>query len=91
MSRRPSVDSTFAEIAELIASAKVRAAQAVNTALIDLYWQVGGIISRKIAAAEWGEGGPTGDISRTHPSRPAGLYPQESLPHAAISRCLEGS
>ena len=56
MSRRPSVDSTFAEIAELIASAKVRAAQAVNTALIDLYWQVGGIISRKIAAAEWGEG-----------------------------------
>jgi predicted nuclease of restriction endonuclease-like (RecB) superfamily len=30
--------------------------QSVNTALIDLYWQVGAIISRKIAAAEWGEG-----------------------------------
>jgi len=56
MSRGPSVDSTFTEIAKLIASAKVRAAQAVNTALIDLYWQVGRIISRKIAAAEWGEG-----------------------------------
>lgn len=56
MSRRSPVDSAFAEIAALIASAKVRAVQAVNTALIDLYWQVGGIISRKIAAAEWGDG-----------------------------------
>ncbi|CAN5682475.1 PDDEXK nuclease domain-containing protein [soil metagenome] len=56
MSRRPPIDSSFSEIAELIAAAKVRAIQAVNSALIDLYWQVGGIISRKIAAAEWGEG-----------------------------------
>jgi hypothetical protein len=53
MSRKPVVDTGFAEIAALIASAKVRAFQAVNTALIDLYWQVGGIISRKIAVAEW--------------------------------------
>ena len=71
MSRRPPVDSTFAEIAELIASAKVRAAQAVNTALIDLYWQVGGIISRKIAAAEWGDGvvDQLADyLARTHPA-----------------------
>ena len=28
----------------------------VNTALIDLYWNVGEIISRKITAAEWGDG-----------------------------------
>jgi predicted nuclease of restriction endonuclease-like (RecB) superfamily len=28
----------------------------VNTSLIDLYWQIGEIISRKIAAAEWGDG-----------------------------------
>jgi predicted nuclease of restriction endonuclease-like (RecB) superfamily len=46
----------FTEIVELIASAKQRAIQAVNTSLIDLYWQVGEIISRKIAAAEWGDG-----------------------------------
>lgn len=55
MNRKPLPDNTFTEIAELVASAKVRAAQAVNTALIDLYWQVGGIISRKIETAEWGE------------------------------------
>jgi hypothetical protein len=29
---------------------------AVNTALIDLYWQIGEIISRRVAAAQWGEG-----------------------------------
>jgi hypothetical protein len=28
----------------------------VNSQLIELYWQVGAIISRKIAAAEWGDG-----------------------------------
>jgi len=46
----------FGEILQLIASARQRAVQAVNTALIDLYWQVGEVISRKIAAAEWGDG-----------------------------------
>ena len=30
--------------------------QAVNTTLIELYWQIGQRISRKIAAAEWGDG-----------------------------------
>lgn len=46
----------FAEITQLIAAAKQRAVQAVNTALIDLYWQIGQTISRKIAQAEWGDG-----------------------------------
>ncbi|MEQ1525968.1 MAG: DUF1016 N-terminal domain-containing protein [Gallionella sp.] len=48
--------SDFNEITQLIAAAKQRAVQAVNVALIDLYWQVGQIISRKIAQAEWGDG-----------------------------------
>jgi len=48
--------SDFNEILGLIASAKQRAVQAVNTTLIDLYWQVGEVISRKIAGAEWGDG-----------------------------------
>lgn len=30
--------------------------QAVNTALIDLYWRIGEMLSRKIAVAEWGAG-----------------------------------
>jgi hypothetical protein len=32
-----------------------RAYRAVNTTLIELYWQIGEHISRKIAAAEWGD------------------------------------
>jgi hypothetical protein len=45
----------FSEIVHLIAASREKALQAVNTALIGLYWEVGGIISRKIAAAEWGD------------------------------------
>ena len=52
----PPDDAGFAEFAGLIAAARQQAFQAVNTALIDLYWQVGQYISRKIAAAEWGVG-----------------------------------
>jgi predicted nuclease of restriction endonuclease-like (RecB) superfamily len=55
-SKRSITDAAFAEIVELIAAARQRAVQAVNTTLIDLYWQVGAIISRKMEAAEWGDG-----------------------------------
>lgn len=46
----------FDEVLHLIETAKQRAYQAVNTTLIELYWQVGEFISRKLAAAEWGDG-----------------------------------
>ena len=46
----------FSEVVGLIATSQQRAFQAVNTTLIDLYWQVGEYISRKIEAAEWGDG-----------------------------------
>jgi predicted nuclease of restriction endonuclease-like (RecB) superfamily len=46
----------FSDIADLIAQAKQRAVQAVNTTLIELYWTVGERISRKIAMSEWGDG-----------------------------------
>jgi len=49
-------DSGFAEVVQLISTARQRAMQAVNTSLIDLYWQVGAIISCKIHSAEWGDG-----------------------------------
>jgi predicted nuclease of restriction endonuclease-like (RecB) superfamily len=49
-------DETFSEVVGLIVASRERAVQAVNTALIELYWRIGETISRKIAAAEWGEG-----------------------------------
>src|ERR1035437_2137959 len=48
-------EAGFAEIVGLMAAARQRAFLAVNTTLIDLYWQVGEYISRKIEAAEWGD------------------------------------
>ena len=56
MSTLPTPQSDFNEILGLITAAKQRAVQVVNTTLIDLYWQVGEVISRKIAGAEWGDG-----------------------------------
>jgi len=49
-------EEAFSEIVSLIAASRQRALQAVNATLIDLYWQVGETISRKIEAAEWGDG-----------------------------------
>ena len=47
---------TFSEVVRLIAASREKVAQSVNTALIDLYWELGATISRKIGAAEWGDG-----------------------------------
>ncbi len=51
----PVAESGFDEIAGLIATARHRTFQAVNSALIDLYWQVGETISRKVSSAGWGK------------------------------------
>jgi len=56
MSKELSQNTQFNEVSELIASAKLRAVQAVNSTLVDLYWHVGAIISQKVEAAEWGDG-----------------------------------
>jgi predicted nuclease of restriction endonuclease-like (RecB) superfamily len=57
---KPLIDRTteqsFAEIVEIIRTAKQTAAQAVNTQLVELYWQIGAYISLKLDQAEWGDG-----------------------------------
>lgn len=49
-------EEAFAEILTLISASRERALQTVNAALIALYWDVGAMISRKIQAADWGDG-----------------------------------
>jgi len=49
-------EEVFSEVVRLIAASREKAMQSVNTALIELYWEVGAMISRKIEAAEWGDG-----------------------------------
>ena len=46
----------FEEVLALIDAARSRAVAAVNHELVDLYWQIGEYISRKIESAAWGDG-----------------------------------
>lgn len=46
----------FTEVSALIAAARDNVARAVNLGLIDLYWNIGQIISRRIARDGWGKG-----------------------------------
>lgn len=46
----------FGEVLALIESARRRAYQAVNTELVNLYWQLGEYISEKLESAKWGDG-----------------------------------
>ena len=55
MTALSTADNRFNEVLALIQSAKQQAVQAVNTQLIELYWQVGAYISRKLEDAEWGD------------------------------------
>lgn len=49
------IKSQFKDIVALIQQSRNNAVKAVNTELINLYWNVGAYISKKIAAANWGE------------------------------------
>ena len=51
----PPEEQTFSQIAILIQERRARAVQAVNTELIELYWEIGKIISAKLEASEWGD------------------------------------
>lgn len=48
--------ATFTDVVQLIQAAKQQASKAVNTTLLNLYWQIGAIISKKLGSAEWGDG-----------------------------------
>ena len=54
--KNPAAEAEFSEVVTLIQAARNKSFQAVNTALIELYWQIGSYISRKIENAEWGDG-----------------------------------
>jgi len=49
-------EADFREVVGMIQTAKVRAYQTANTVLLDLYWNVGALISRKVQQQGWGKG-----------------------------------
>ncbi|MBV6484548.1 MAG: putative nuclease YhcG [Flavobacteriales bacterium] len=49
------MDKRFTVIIQLIKQSRTNAIRAVNTELINLYWNIGEYISKKIAQSEWGD------------------------------------
>lgn len=45
----------FVDIVQLIKRARTNAIKSVNTELINLYWNIGEYISKRVESAEWGE------------------------------------
>lgn len=45
----------FQSVQKYIQTAKRKAHKAINTALIDLYWNIGAFVSNKIQTSEWGK------------------------------------
>ena len=49
------MDKRFADIIQLIKQSQTNAVRAVNAELINLYWNIGAYINKKIEQAEWGD------------------------------------
>jgi hypothetical protein len=79
----------FAEMVRLIDISREKALQVVNTSLIELYWQVGEIISHKVKAAEWGSRS-IGGVYRQDRTGVARLYAQKPVPHEAVYGSYRG-
>lgn len=82
----PAIEKSFAEVMEIIRTAKQAATKAVNTELVEMYWQIGAYISQKIAQAEWGDGvvPQLADyLARTQPSL-RGLSSSQSVSDAQV-------
>lgn len=55
MSDKPAVpEETFSEIAHLIETRRARVERVINTELIDLYWEIGKVLSHQINQEKWG-------------------------------------
>jgi len=49
------MEKRFAEIIQLIKQSRTNAIKAVNAELINLYWNIGEYITKKIEQSEWGD------------------------------------
>jgi predicted nuclease of restriction endonuclease-like (RecB) superfamily len=68
-------ETDFREVVGMIQTAKVHAYQTANTVLLDLYWSVGALISRKVQQQGWGKGtvAALSDYVRTHEPQTKGF------------------
>lgn len=54
-SKVPNMDKRFIDIIQIIKQSRVNAIKAVNAELINLYWNIGEHISKKLEKSEWGD------------------------------------
>ena len=54
MSKNKNIEESFEAVVSMIMTSRTNAMKAVNTELVNLYWNVGKYISEKIASTEWG-------------------------------------
>ncbi len=64
------MDNRFTDIIRLIKQSRTNAIKAVNAELINLYWNIGEYISRKIEQSEWGDSVVTGLASFIQSNEP---------------------
>lgn len=71
-STEPVLEQSFKPILALIRQSQRQALQAVNAALVDLYWRIGEYLTLKIRAGGWGQG-TVQDLARWLQNREPGL------------------
>jgi len=49
------MDTRFTHIIQLIKRARTNAIKAVNAELINLYWNVGEYLSKRVESSQWGQ------------------------------------
>jgi hypothetical protein len=81
-------EESFVEVVNMIQAARGRALTAVNTTLIDLYWQVGEFISRRIETEGWGKG-TVSELStfvqKRHPDQALGDLARADSPAPSVA------
>ena len=81
----------FDEVAQMIAAAKQRTYSAVNSMLVELYWQVGAYIhNNRVCRLGRGCRRSTGQVPQNDVARPAWIYAAKLISDAAILRDLSG-
>ena len=74
----PASEAAFDDIVKMIEQSRHRAVQAVNTILVDLYWQIGGYLAGRIETDGWGKGTVEALSAHVQPRQPGirGFSPQ---------------
>ncbi len=86
------MDNRFTDIIQLIKQSRTNAIKVVNAELINLYWNIGEHVSKKIEQSEWGRlcGNRIGQFHTDTRTRNKRLLRQKYLENDAVLSDLQG-